>query len=76
MDEILAEARGARLFPGDGDLDLIGLLRALPRDLPLSVEVPMTGLARSVGAVERARRALLATRRVLAMHHEAEVRHG
>jgi sugar phosphate isomerase/epimerase len=76
MDEILAEARGARLFPGDGGLDLVGLLRALPRDLPLSVEIPMTELARTVGAVERARRALLATRRVLARHDEAEGRNG
>jgi sugar phosphate isomerase/epimerase len=67
MDAILAEARGARLFPGDGGLDLLALLRAMPADLPLSVEIPMSELARTVGAVERARRALLATRRVLAM---------
>ncbi len=66
MDAILAEARAERLFPGEGELDLIGLLRAVPRDLPLSVEVPTATLARSVSAVERARRALAATRRVLA----------
>jgi sugar phosphate isomerase/epimerase len=66
MDEILAEARAERLFPGEGGVDLLGLLRAVPRDLPLSVEVPMHALARSVGATERAARALAATRRVLA----------
>jgi len=66
MDSILAEARAERLFPGEGGLDLIGLLRAMPRDIPLSIEVPTATLARRVGAVERARRALAATRRVLA----------
>jgi sugar phosphate isomerase/epimerase len=66
MEAILAEARAERRFPGEGDLDLLGLLRAVPRDIPLSVEVPTVTLARTVGAVERARRALAATRRVLA----------
>jgi sugar phosphate isomerase/epimerase len=66
MDAILAEARAERLFPGEGGLDLLGLLRAVPRDLPLSLEVPMQTLARTLGATERARRALAATRRVLA----------
>jgi sugar phosphate isomerase/epimerase len=66
MDEILAEARGERLFPGEGGVDLLGLLRAVPRDLPLSVEVPRLTLAKTVDAIERARRALAATKRVLA----------
>lgn len=66
MDAILAQARGERLFPGEGGLDLIGLLRALPRGIPLSLEVPTHALARTVGATGRARRALAATRRVLA----------
>ena len=66
MDAILAEARAERLFPGEGGVDLLGLLRAVPRDIPLSLEVPTHTLARSVGATERARRALAATERVLA----------
>ena len=56
LDAILAEARAERLFPGDGGLNLVALLRAVPRDIPLSVEVPMHTLARSVGATERAQR--------------------
>ena len=63
MDEILAEARGERLFPGEGGVDLVGLLRALPRDLPLSLEIPTLTLAKTVDATERARRALAATKR-------------
>jgi sugar phosphate isomerase/epimerase len=70
MDAILAEARAERLFPGEGGVDLLGLLRAVPRDLPLSIEVPTHTLALTVGAAERARRALAATRRVLAQLDE------
>jgi sugar phosphate isomerase/epimerase len=66
MEAIVVEARAERLFPGEGSVDLLGLLRAVPRDVPISVEAPTLTLARSVGAVERARRALAATRRVLA----------
>ena len=72
MDLILAEARGERLFPGDGGVDLVRLLRALPRDLPLSVEVPTRALAETVPAIERARRALAATERVLALLERIE----
>lgn len=66
MDAILAEARGERLFPGEGGVDLLGLLRAMPRDIPLSLEIPTVTLAKTVGATERARRALAATKRLLA----------
>ncbi len=40
MDEILRQARNERRFPGDGDCDLRGLLQALPRHVPISVEAP------------------------------------
>ncbi len=70
MDEILAQARAERLPPGEGGLDLLGLLRALPSNIPVSVEVPMTTLARTVDANERARRLHAATRRVLAQVDE------
>jgi sugar phosphate isomerase/epimerase len=70
LGAILVEARAERLFPGEGQLDLMGLLRALPRDIPLSLEVPTLTLAKTVGATERARRALAATKRVLAASDE------
>jgi len=66
MELILQEARAERLFPGEGGLDLPGLLRAVPRDLPLSIEVPTATLAMTMGAVDRARRALAATLALLA----------
>jgi sugar phosphate isomerase/epimerase len=65
MEAILAEARTERLFPGDGGVDLQGLLRAMPPGIALSVEVPTHSLARTVGATERARRALAGTQALL-----------
>jgi sugar phosphate isomerase/epimerase len=55
-ETLLYQARAERLMPGDGGLDLKGILRALPADLPLAIEIPMQQLARTVGAAERARR--------------------
>lgn len=62
MQEIIRQARGDRLFPGEGALDLKSLLQALPADLPLSLEVPV---ARKIEPLERARLALAATRLLL-----------
>lgn len=39
---MMLEARSGRFSPGEGDLPLLDLLAALPRDVRLSVEVPMT----------------------------------
>jgi sugar phosphate isomerase/epimerase len=63
MNEILRQARFDRLMPGEGGLDLRGLLRALPADLPIGLEIPY---ARPMPALERASRALAATRKLLA----------
>jgi sugar phosphate isomerase/epimerase len=63
---LLHHARAERLFPGEGGLDLRGLLLAIPRNIPIGVEVPTLDLARSVPAVERARRILAATKALLA----------
>ncbi len=60
--DIIAEAREGRLMPGEGALPLVPLLHALPRDIAISVEVPMPGL----GAEARLVRAAAAARRVVA----------
>lgn len=62
MQEIIRQARSDRLFPGEGGLDLRGLMRALPTDLPISVEVPC---AKPMTPLERAQRALAATQLLL-----------
>ncbi|QCI65357.1 sugar phosphate isomerase/epimerase family protein [Phreatobacter stygius] len=53
-DDLRREARGDRLYPGDGELDIAGLLDALPAGIPLSIEAPVAGHA-GLSAMERAR---------------------
>ena len=60
--ELIRQARGDRLPPGEGGLDLQGLLAAVPADLPLSLEVPM---ARPLPPLERAKLVYRATLQVL-----------
>lgn len=62
VKELIRQARSDRLFPGEGGLDLKGLLRVLPDDLPLSLEIPVS---KPMPPAERARRALEATRKLL-----------
>ncbi|MES2978449.1 MAG: TIM barrel protein [Pseudomonadota bacterium] len=54
-----------RLFPGEGQIDLRGMLRAVPSHLPLALEIPTATLARTMPAAQRVARAVEATRRVL-----------
>jgi sugar phosphate isomerase/epimerase len=67
LQEIIRQARGARRFPGEGGLDLGGLLGALPADLPLSLEIPVE---QKLEPLERARRALATTNAILALPEE------
>jgi sugar phosphate isomerase/epimerase len=67
MVEILRQARNERRFPGDGDCDLPGLLRGLPADIPLSLEIPTVQLLeQGVSGLDRAQMALDKTRKLLA----------
>ena len=49
-----------------GGIDLVSMLRALPRDLPVSLEIPMQELAQTMPAVARTRAMLAKARAVLA----------
>jgi len=64
MDEILRQARNERRFPGDGDCDLHGLLQALPRQVPISIEAP-THQVPALNGFERAEAGLRKMRQVL-----------
>lgn len=64
-EEMIRVARDARLLPGDGGIDLTAIIRALPEDLVISVEVPQRALAKTVPPLERAQRAYRATVDVL-----------
>src|SRR6185369_16121227 len=63
--ELMRQAREDRLLPGEGGLDLKGLLRALPADLPISLEIP---LARKLEPLARARLVLDAARKFFALN--------
>src|SRR5262249_55885070 len=63
---LLHQARQERKMPGEGALKLLDLLRAVPTDLPISLEVASAEMAKTVKAAERARRALAAAKAVVA----------
>jgi len=65
-DEMMQAARTERMFPGEGGIDLVALARAMPGDIPISLEVPTLELARTMDARARVQRALDAARRVIA----------
>ncbi|OWJ79379.1 sugar phosphate isomerase/epimerase family protein [Haematobacter genomosp. 1] len=62
---LIRVARGERLMPGLGGVDVTGLARAIPQDVTISVEVPHRALASKVDARARAEMAMAATRGIL-----------
>ena len=63
-DELIRIGRGARLYLGEGGIDVAAILRHLP-DVPLSVEIPHIERQAELGAEAHARRSLETTRRYL-----------
>lgn len=59
---LIHTARFERLVPGEGGIDVRGILDALPKGLPYALEIPRATLVAQVGAKEHARLALAATR--------------
>ena len=58
-------ARSKRRLPGEGNIDLAGLIAALPQDLPISAEVIDTDRIATLGPTERARQCMVNSRAVL-----------
>jgi sugar phosphate isomerase/epimerase len=58
LEGIIHTARSERLFPGDGGIDVRGILECLPPDIPYALEIPGDTLAARVGLEEYARLAL------------------
>jgi sugar phosphate isomerase/epimerase len=65
-EAMMHAARSERLFPGEGGIDLVSLVRAMPADITISIETPTVELAKTVDATTRARRALQGAKRVVA----------
>jgi sugar phosphate isomerase/epimerase len=57
FETMIHQARNERAFPGDGNLDLAGMLAVLPDGMPLSLEAPVRSLAQRLTLAERARHA-------------------
>jgi len=55
IEGLLYQARAYRLSPGKGGIDLVSLLRALPSDLPISIECPNETLSITMSPLDRAR---------------------
>lgn len=62
---LIHTARFERLFPGEGGIDVHGILAALPAGIPYALEIPRATHVAQVGAKEHARLALAATRKHL-----------
>jgi sugar phosphate isomerase/epimerase len=63
---LIHAAREERMFPGEGGIDLVGLTKAMPSDITISIEVPTVELAKTVDAETRARRALRGAKAIVA----------
>ncbi|MBE9640131.1 sugar phosphate isomerase/epimerase family protein [Salipiger mangrovisoli] len=61
-EALLDTARRERLLPGDGEIDLVSLLRVLPANLPLGLEIPgpLRGTETQGDRLRRIHRATLA----------------
>jgi len=58
IEAMIRTARDERLFPGEGTIDVRGILACLPDDIPYSLEIPRVALTRAVGPEEVARLAI------------------
>lgn len=64
-EELLHTARMERLPPGEGGIDIKGILSHMPRGIPMALEVPMTSRSAVEGAEAVALRVLQAAERLL-----------
>lgn len=65
-DELLFTARAERLPPGEGQIDLVPILAALPKSLPIGLEVPMVSRIAEVGHDVFLKHLIAVTRTLLA----------
>ena len=74
VDGLIYAAREERLFPGDGELDLIGILSNLPEPIILGIEIPAATLSFTASPEERARMARESTLGLFRRSHYPEAR--
>jgi sugar phosphate isomerase/epimerase len=82
MAGIIRTARDERQFPGEGGIDVRGILARMPQDIPYALEIPRVALTKAVGPEEVTRLAITVARSHLdedevsgdARHHEHQHR--
>ncbi len=68
-DELMIRtAREGRLYPGEGVMDIAGMIGALPKALPVSIELPNLKRLEELGAEGHARRCLESAREYFQRH--------
>jgi sugar phosphate isomerase/epimerase len=67
---LLHNARAERLPPGEGGLDIKGVLRHMPPGIPVALEVPMQALTLTIGPEAVARRVREAATRLLELERD------
>jgi len=65
LEGLLYHARAERLPPGEGGLNITGVLAHMPVGIPIALEVPMTALTQAAGPEAVAQRVIQAARRLL-----------
>ncbi|HPE60392.1 MAG: sugar phosphate isomerase/epimerase [Thiothrix sp.] len=65
LEQLIFTARDERMLPGAGDIDLKGLLQAIPRETVLSIEIPRKAESRYLSARQRAREGMDAMKRLI-----------
>ncbi len=66
LEGLLHNGRAERLPPGEGEIELVGILDAMPGHIPVALEVPMERLTSEIGPEGVARRVREGAQRVLA----------
>ncbi len=64
--ELIHHARGLRETPGKGGIDIVSVMKALPKHLPISIECINEKYAYSMSALDRAKEYFEATQKILA----------
>jgi sugar phosphate isomerase/epimerase len=62
MAGIIRTARDERQFPGEGGIDVRGILSQMPQAIPYALEIPHVALTRAIGPDEVARLAITVAR--------------
>lgn len=65
---LIHTGRDARLYVGEGAIDIAAILKRLPKDIPLSVELPHLERVAKWGGVEHARRCLVTAKEYMKKH--------